>query len=137
MAAGKLEIAREALAEFNRTQRASDYFAEDFVWDFAEFQGWMEDTEYLGRGGFDAQMARWTQPFSNWNWELSELIDLGGDELLAVGTQRGVLRESAAAVEMPIAQIWTVRAQKLSRIRMFRQPADAFEAAGLARPVES
>jgi ketosteroid isomerase-like protein len=136
MSADKLEVARAGLAEFDRSQRASDFFADDFVWDFSEFEGWFEASEYLGREGFDSQMARWTEPFESWSWELSELIDAGGDDILAVGVQRGILKGSASAVEMPIAQIWTLRDGKLRRIRMFLEPAHAYRAASLAPPDE-
>jgi ketosteroid isomerase-like protein len=134
MSDDKFEVAGASLAEFNRTQRSSDFFADDFVWDFSEFEGWFEDSEYLGREGFDSQMARWTEPFETWSWELSQLIDAGGDEILVVGVQRGILKGSASAVEMPIAQIWTVRDGKLRRSRMFLEPEHAYRAAGLAVP---
>jgi ketosteroid isomerase-like protein len=134
MSIDKFDVVRVGLAEFNRTQRASDFFADDFVWDFSGFEGWFEDSQYVGREGFDSQMARWTEPFENWSWEVSQLIDAGGDDILAVGMQRGILKGSASAVEMPIAQIWTVRDGKLRRIRMYLEPAHAYRAAGVAPP---
>jgi ketosteroid isomerase-like protein len=132
----KFVVARAGLAEFERSLRTSDFFAEDVVWDFSEMEGWIEDSEYHGRVAFDAQMARWTEPFESWSWELSQLIDAGGDDILAVGVQRGVLKGSGTAVVMPIAQIWTVRDGKLRRIRMFLEPAHAYRAAGLPAPSE-
>jgi ketosteroid isomerase-like protein len=85
---------------------------------------------------FDAQMARWTEPFESWSWELSELIDGGGDDILALGVQRGMLEGSRTAIVMPIAQIWTVRDGKLRPIRMFLEPAHAHRAAGLTAASE-
>jgi ketosteroid isomerase-like protein len=134
MTGDKFDVARAGLAEFERTQRASDFFADDFVWDFSEWEGWIEAPEYHGHAGFDEQMARWTEPFESWSWELSELIDAGGDEILAVGVQRGILKGSNAAVVMPVAQIWTVRDGKLRRARMFLEPVHAYRAAGLPAP---
>jgi ketosteroid isomerase-like protein len=131
MSVDKFAVAQAGLAEFERSLRTSDFFAEDVVWDFSEMEGWIEDSEYHGRAEFDAQMARWAEPFESWSWELSELIDAGGDDILAVGVQRGVLKGSGTAVVMPIAQIWTVRDGKLRRIRMFLEPAHACRAAGL------
>lgn len=135
MSADKFDVARAGIAEFNRTKRASEFFADDFVWDFSGMEGWIEDTEYFGREGFDAQMARWTEPFESWDWNVSELIDAGGDDILAVGEQRATL-EGGTTVVMPIAQIWTVRDGKLRRIRMFLEPADAYRAAGVEAPAE-
>jgi ketosteroid isomerase-like protein len=77
-----------------------------------------------------------TATLPSWNWELSELTDAGGDDILAVGVQRGLLKGSSSTVEMPIAQIWTVRDGKLRRIRMFLKPAHAYRAASLAPPSE-
>jgi ketosteroid isomerase-like protein len=134
MSRDKFEVIRAGLAEFERTGRASEDFSDDFVWDFSGFEGWVEDEEYRGRDGFDQQMARWTEPFESWSMELGELIDAGGDDILGIGVQRGVLAGSTAAVEMPIAQIWTIRDEKLIRIRIFAQPEHAYAAAGLAPP---
>ena len=136
MSVDKFAVARAGLAEFERSLRTSDFFAEDFVWDFSEMEGWIEDSEYRGRAAFDVQMERWTEPFESWSWELSELIDAGGDDILAVGVQRGVLKGSGTPVVMPIAQIWTVGDGKLRRIRMFLEPAHAYRAAGLLAPSE-
>jgi ketosteroid isomerase-like protein len=136
MSVDKFAVARAGLADFARSLRTSDFFAEDVVWDFSEMEGWIEDSEYHGRAEFDVQMARWTEPFESWSWEPSELIDAGGDDILAVGVQRGVLKGSGTAVVMPIAQIWTVRDGKLRRIRMFLEPAHAYRAAGLPAPTE-
>jgi ketosteroid isomerase-like protein len=136
MSTDKFDNARAGLSEFERTHRTSDFFADDFVWDFSEFEGWFEDSEYVGREGFDSQMARWIEPFESWSWELSELIDAGGDDILVVGVQRGIPKGSASTVVMPIAQIWTVREGKLRRIRMFLEPAHAYRAASLAPPGE-
>ncbi len=134
MSADKFDLARAGLAEFERTQRSSDFFADDFVWDFSEWEGWIEDTEYRGRDAFNTQMARWTESFESWSWELSELIDVGGDDILAVGVQHAILKGSDTTVAMPVAQIWTVRDGKLRRARMFLEPAHAYRAAGLVAP---
>lgn len=109
-----------------RAHRASDFSADDFVWDFSEWEGWIEDSEYRGREGFDAQMGRWTEPFESWTWELSELVDAGGDDILAAGVQRGTLKGSTTALTMPVAGIWTVRDGKLQRIWMFLEPSHAY-----------
>jgi ketosteroid isomerase-like protein len=130
----KLELARTGLRDFLRDNRANDFFADDMVWDFSGFRGWVEDTEYHGPHGFDEQMARWTAPFDDWAMEITEMIDAGGDDVLGIGVQRGHLKGSGAVVEMPIAQIWTIRDGKLTRIRMFVDAPDAYRAAGIEPP---
>jgi ketosteroid isomerase-like protein len=131
----KLDVARRAVATFLSTGRAPvDDVAPDFVWDFSGFRGWMEDTEYHGPDGFNEQMARWTEPFEDWEMDEPQLIDAGGDDVLAVGSQRGRLSGSDAIVEMPVAQIWTIRDGVLVRLRMFADAADAYAAAGMQPP---
>jgi ketosteroid isomerase-like protein len=131
MSTDKMELARVALGEFMRTMRANEFFADDLEWDFSGFRGWIEDSAYHGAAGFDEQMRRWTEPFEEWTMQIDELIDLGGDDILALGWQRGTLSGSGAAVEMPLGQIWTVRDGKLGRIRIFANHEDARAAAGL------
>ena len=130
----KLDLARAALAEFAKTGRASDYFADDFVWDFSGFEGWVEDVEYHGPEGFDAQMARWKEPFERWTMEITELVDVGGDDVLAIGMQRGILAGSSGVIEMPLAYIATFGGGKLRRMRLFARHEHAYEAAGLTPP---
>jgi ketosteroid isomerase-like protein len=133
MANEKVEMARKNFERFMETQRATEVFSPDLVWDFSEFRGWVEDDVYLGPAGFDEQMARWTEPFEDYTIELTDVIDLGGDDLLALGVQRGRLKGSGAVLEMPLGQIWTFPDGKLTRIRIFADQDDARAAAGVAR----
>ena len=114
--------------------RATPRFADDVVWDFSGFPGWVEDTEYHGKDGFDAQMERWTEAFDEWSMEVTDVVDAGGDDVLVVGIQRGVMKGSGATVEMPLANLVTVEDGKLKRLRMFMTAEDAYAAAGIQPP---
>jgi ketosteroid isomerase-like protein len=132
MPAAKLELVQRLLIELQGTGRVSDdFFAFDFVWDVSGFDGWVEESEYHGRAGFDAQMARWTAPFQTWTMDIERLIDAGDGDVLVIGTQRGVLKDTTAAVEMPLAQILTVRDDKVCRLRSFAKAEHAYAAAGV------
>jgi ketosteroid isomerase-like protein len=133
----KFQLVRDGIAEFERTGRAGDYFAEDFVWDFSGLEGWIEEHEYYGRAGFDEQMAKWTQPFESWSWDLHEIVDAGGDDVLVIGTQHGILKGSTQPVEMPLAQIFTIRDGQLTRIRLFARADQAYAAAGVEPPAQA
>jgi ketosteroid isomerase-like protein len=128
----KIELIGEAMPEFLETRRAGEAFADDLVWDMSEFAGWVEATHYVGLEAFNEQIARWTAPFSAWTVEYSELTDLGGDDVLALGVQRGTLKDSGAVIDMPLAQILTVRGGKLVRMRLFATHEDARRAAGVS-----
>jgi ketosteroid isomerase-like protein len=132
MAEDKFEIARTGIQAFiEGGEKANAWFAEDVVWDFSGFRGWIEDSQYVGHEAFDRQVARWTEPFETYHWEFSEILDAGGDDILALGWQRGTLKGSGAAVEMPLAQLLTIRDGKLQRLRIFADHDDARAAAGL------
>lgn len=128
----KMDIARGVLEEWQARGglHASDSFAVDVVFDFSGFQGWMENSEYVGVDAFNEQADRWTDAFVDYNLDITELTDVGGDEVLAIGVQRGLMRDSGAVVEMPAAQIWTLRAGKVTHIRMYASAEDARAAAG-------
>src|SRR5215216_947051 len=100
MSRDKLEMASRALTEFTRTLRSTSDFADDFVWDFSAFEGWIEAPELHGREAFDEQMDRWTEPFESWTMEISQMLDAGGDDVLGVGVQRGVMT-GGGTIEMP------------------------------------
>ena len=131
MTADKIQFARTWFERFIETMRANEVFSDELVFDFSGFRGWVEDDVYLGREGFDAQIARWTEPFDDYTIELVDIVDIGGDDVLALGMQRGRLRGSGAVLEMPLGQIWTIADDKLTRIRIFADDRDARAAAGL------
>lgn len=128
-----MDVARTVLDEWQAHGglHASGSFTEDVVFDFSGFQGWIEDSHYVGLEAFNAQADRWTDPFREYTLEISELTDVGGDDVLAIGVQRGLMKDGGALVEMPAAQIWTLRAGSVTQIRMFASAEDARAAAGL------
>jgi ketosteroid isomerase-like protein len=130
----KFEVFHEGLAQFESTGEAPESVADGLVLDLSAFDGWMEEPEYHGREGFNDQMARWRAPFETWSMHVTEVLDAGGDDVLVIGTQRGVLAGSPTPVEMPLAQIFTVRDGAVHRIRMFAKAEHAYAAAGVEPP---
>jgi ketosteroid isomerase-like protein len=63
--------------------------------------------------------------------EVEEWID-GGDEVIAVMHTWGRGRRSGVPVEQHEFHVWTVRDNKLERLRVYTHLSDALEAAGLA-----
>jgi ketosteroid isomerase-like protein len=59
-----------------------------------------------------------------------ELVDAGGDHVVSVIRTRGRGRVSGAEVEIVHAGLWTLRGDKIVRLRMFGSREDALAAAG-------
>ena len=91
------------------------------------------DAEGLVRGheGVRRSLARWMGTWDDYSYELCELID-SGDRVLAGGRQSGRGRGSGVEISEEIFSVWTLKAGKIVRQRMFRERAAALEAAGLS-----
>jgi hypothetical protein len=76
-------------------------------------------------------VGRWMGAWVDLRFELRELIDFG-DEVMAESWQQGRGRGSGVEVSEEIFSVWTLRAGKIVRQRMFRDRAQALEAAGAA-----
>jgi ketosteroid isomerase-like protein len=84
-----------------------------------------------GHEGVRRSMAGWMSYWNDYHFELRHLVDCG-DDVLAEGWQRARGRTSGAEVSEEIFSVWTVRAGLVVRQQMFRERADALEAAGLS-----
>jgi ketosteroid isomerase-like protein len=96
------------------------------------FAGWPERQTYEGTDGAGEFLASWTEPWDDWDLEIEELIDAGGDEVIAVIRQHGTSKSTGLEVDMQFAQLWTIRDGKYLRMRMYADPAEAKRAAGLS-----
>ncbi len=96
---------------------------------------WIEPAEspdgqaWRGAEGVLASMAKWTQPFDDYAFEITESIDLGDRALFAL-VQRGRGKSSGVDVESPIWHLWTVENGRAIRVEMFFDRDDALAAAG-------
>jgi ketosteroid isomerase-like protein len=86
-----------------------------------------------GHEGMSRSLATWVGTWDDYHFELRHLIDCG-DDVLAEGWHHGRGRSSGVEVAEDIFSVWTLRAGKVVRQRMFRDRAQAFETAGFVRP---
>jgi uncharacterized protein len=86
---------------------------------------------FRGREGVRHAMASWIGAWVDFRFELRELID-HGDEVLACGWQHGRGKGSGVDVSEESFSVWTLRANKIVRQRMFRDKGQALEAAGVS-----
>jgi ketosteroid isomerase-like protein len=83
-----------------------------------------------GHEGVLESMTGWLSTWDEYHFEMRELIDLG-DVVLTEGWQRGRGRGSGVEVAEGIFSVWTLRAGKAVRQRMFRDRQEALDAVGL------
>ena len=102
----------------------------DFVWDMSNFRGWPEQQVYEGAQGVEDFFAEWGSAWDDWEVGVEALHDLG-NQVLAIVRQRGTSKLNGMVVEMPLAQLWTFREGRQSRMEMYSDPREALEAVGL------
>jgi ketosteroid isomerase-like protein len=70
-------------------------------------------------------------PFEEWEIEVGDLIG-AGDQVFAISRQRGRGATSGAGAELELAGIYTLRDGEIVRVELYRDRAEALEAAGLS-----
>ena len=91
-----------------------------------------ETSVYHGHQGTREVIQQFWQVFSQAHFEVAEIRDLG-DHVLAIGTMRVRGAESGAEVESPWAYLVRSKKGKAVSIRVYTDPAEAIEAAGISR----
>jgi ketosteroid isomerase-like protein len=131
MSQENVEILARGYARFATSRELDEETTHpDFVWDMSTFSGWPERQFYEGTAGASEFLDSWTEPWDNWELELEELVDAGGDHVLAVLRQHGTSKTTGLEVDMRFAQLWTVQDGKIIRMRMYADPDEARQAAG-------
>jgi ketosteroid isomerase-like protein len=74
-------------------------------------------------------IGEWVGEFDDWREEIDEIRDLGR-QVYVVATQRGRGKVSGIEVETRYALLYEVRGDQITRMTMFREPAEALAAAG-------
>jgi ketosteroid isomerase-like protein len=85
----------------------------------------------VGREGMVDFMRTWAEDFSDFAFEVEEVIDAGENAVVAIQRQAATGRASGAPVEMHTATIFRLETRQVVRIEIFVNPAEALEAAGL------
>jgi ketosteroid isomerase-like protein len=83
-----------------------------------------------GREELNKIIIRWVGTFNEWREEIEEMRDLGS-LVYVVATQRGRGKGSGVEVENRYALLYEVRGDKITRMTVYQNPAEALEAAGL------
>src|SRR4030095_6207401 len=90
---------------------------------------------YRGHEGVARATARWTDPYEAFSIELERIVGTG-DTLVSIHRVRARARHTGIEGEGPVAYLWTFRRGKVLRLKSFREPDKALEAAGLSEADE-
>jgi len=86
---------------------------------------------YIGQEGFGEWVRTWTEDFVDWKIWAEEIIDAGGNRVVAVLGQSAKGKGSGVAVENRFGVVYTLEQGQVVDQRHYTDPAEAFEAAGV------
>ncbi len=133
MSRENVEIVEAALLAFGRHGADSipEYWAEDI--DHRAVEGAIDDRCPIhGRERLLAYMQDWTELFDDFKVEPAELIDAGGDRVIALLEASGKAKLSGVETQVNYAIVYTLRGEKIVRGREYRNGEEALQAAGLS-----
>jgi ketosteroid isomerase-like protein len=103
-------------------------FDEEFETEF--ILGSRGPTSVRGLEGFIDGWRDWLEPYDSYYIEVEELID-AGEQVVSLSRVVGQTTRDGVAVEHRPAAVWSLRDEKIVRVRFFLDREEAFEAAGL------
>ena len=131
MSRENVELVAARLRAFDERLRATDVTVPDFVWDLTMFDGWPDTRLYTGPDGFNEFFAKWTEPYDEFEQRTGDVIDAGGDNVVAAIYQRGRLRGSDSWVENRFGIVFTITDRAIRRALVFRTAEEALQHVGL------
>jgi ketosteroid isomerase-like protein len=131
MSQENVEIIKRVVDAFNArdVEAYAAFMAPDVEWFTA--MGAVEGEIFRGRSGIDAYFGRMTEAWEEFRGVADEHRDLG-DSVIILGRVHARGRASSVQIDGPWACLFDFRGQKISRIRVFLDHAEARRAAGLA-----
>jgi ketosteroid isomerase-like protein len=109
----------------------SDYWTDDI--EYRAVEGALDDRGPMhGMEAFRAYVQDWLDMFDDFKTEPVELIDAGGDQVIAVLRNSGRAKQSGVETDLTFAVVLKIRDGQLARGREYWTREEALEAAGLA-----
>jgi ketosteroid isomerase-like protein len=130
MSQENVELALSAFDAWNRGDYEAWIEAFDSECEFSPLRAQLEGRPYRGHDGLRQFMRDLTDDWENVRFGLSDIRD-AGDQLVGLIRFKGRGRISQAELDLPIGVVASMREGKILKMRMYSDPADALEAAGL------
>jgi hypothetical protein len=92
-----------------------------------------EGRSYRGLEGFRRMWLDWLEPWATYHVQVEAIIE-EGDRVAVLIRDRGRPHDSDAEVELLAGSVWTARAGKITRVELYANRADLFEASGFSPP---
>jgi len=106
-------------------------FDPEIVWDTSHFRDWPESA-YHGPEGVEQFLTEWLDVWDDYEVSIQQIRAAPDDRVVSVLRHRGRGRESGVPMDIPMAQVATVRSGKVTRLDNYDDPRQAFEAVGLS-----
>jgi ketosteroid isomerase-like protein len=125
-----VEIVRRAYAAYARGDlaEAGSAYSEDTVWDVSRFRP--DIRVHRGIDELGDSISTWREAWEDHFFELEQAIP-AGERVVAVIREGGRGKGSGAEVEIRYGQVITVRDGMIVETVVYRDPRDAYKAAGL------
>jgi ketosteroid isomerase-like protein len=131
MSQENVEIVRKGIAAFIESERLSEFFAPDVVWDMSTFPGWPDHSEFRGLDEFNDFLDAWIEPYDRWSYEVEGIEDAGGNRVVATVHQRGKPRGSDSWIDAQFAIVYAIEGELIQRAQVYASADEALQAAGL------
>ena len=131
MSQENVEIALAAVDAWNRGDREAWLVLWDEEAEFYPLRAQLEGESYSGHRGLTRFLAEMTQDFEEVRFEIEETRD-AGEQVVGVGRFRARGRASGVDLNVPLGVLTRIQRGKIVYTRLFSEPADALEAAGLS-----
>jgi ketosteroid isomerase-like protein len=125
-----VEIALAAVDAWNRGDPEAFLALWDEEAEFYPLRAQLEGESYSGHDGLRRFLAELTQDFEEVRFEIEETRD-AGEQVVGIGRFRARGRASGVDLNVPLGAFMRMRRRKIVYTRLFSEPADALEAAGL------
>lgn len=131
MADADVEIVRRAYAAYAKGDLvvASSAYSEDTVWDVSRFRP--DEGVHRGLDELAKYIGSWRDTWKDHAFSLESVVD-AGDVVVVVVRESGRGKSSGAPVTIRYGQVITVSDGKIVETVVYRDPEDAFDAAGLS-----
>src|SRR5256885_9071217 len=110
---------------------AAGFWHPDINW--RAMEGAPDDVgEMHGAGAARRYVQDWYEMFDGFTSEIEQLLDVGGEQVIAVVHNTGRANRSGISTEVRFAAHYTIRDGKIARVREYATRGEVLEAAGRA-----
>ena len=106
-------------------------FHPEIVWDTSHFRDWPE-AAYYGNEGVQRFLGEWLDVWDDYEVSIENVVAAPDGRVVSLFRHRGKGRDSGVPMDLPMAQIATLRDGKVTRLDNYDDRAEALEAVGLS-----